>query len=110
MWSHPTKYHKDAYNKLKGKDTLQAELIPINNGNSSQTNQNQSILTTMLSSYKPLSKNKIDRLIADMIIIDLQPYSIEEDKGFLSLMKADFPHYQVSCRKYIVTYIEKLFH
>ena len=33
LWSHLEKYHKDTYIKLKGKDTLQAELIPINNGN-----------------------------------------------------------------------------
>ena len=44
-----------------------------------------------------------------MIIIDLQPYSIVEDTGFLSLMKAAIPHYQVLCLKYFVTYIEKLF-
>ena len=42
----------------------------------------------MITTNKPLTKSKIDRLIADMIIIDLQPYSIVEDKGFLALMNA----------------------
>ena len=32
--------------------------------------------------YIPLSKNKIDRLIADMVIIEMQLYSSVEDKGF----------------------------
>ena len=82
MSSHLEKYHKDACKKLKGKEILQAELFPINSGNSSLTNQVQSVLTTMLTSNKLLSKNKIDRSIADMIIIDKQPYSILENKGF----------------------------
>ena len=82
LLSHLEKYHKSAFKKLKGKDTIQAELIPINNGNSFQKNQTQSVLTTMLSSNKPLSKNKKDQIVADMIIIDKQPYSISENKGF----------------------------
>ena len=63
----------------------------------------------MITTNKPLTKSKIDRLIADMIIIDLQPYSIVEDKGFLALMNAAFPHYQVPSRPYFVSYIDKLY-
>ena len=39
----------------------------------------------------------------------MQPYSIVEEIGFLALIKAAFPHYQVPSRPYFVSYIEKLY-
>jgi hypothetical protein len=57
----------------------------------------------------PLSKDKIDRLIADMIILDTQPYTVVEDRGFTKLISAAFPHYKLLSRTYFTNYISKLY-
>ena len=87
MLTHLENHHREEHRKLIGKDKNQTELIN-NNKDSPQSNGTTSKLTTLLMSNKPLSKGKIDRLIADVIINDMQPYSKVEDKGFTSLLKA----------------------
>ena len=107
LWSHLQLNHKHEYKELNGnnnKENNQTELL-INK--STSTSANNSIVN-MLTTSKPVSKEKIDRLIADMIIIDTQPYSIVEDNGFLALLSVAFPYYKVPCRNYFVNYIEKL--
>jgi hypothetical protein len=111
LWSHLELYHKDSFNKKIGKLEQQSQLILIQDKKTDKTSQDsiQNKATTLFTSNKPTSKSKIDQLLAEMIIIDTQPYSIVEDNGFLALMNAAFPHYQVPCRNYFFSYIEKLF-
>lgn len=44
---------------------------------------------------------KVHKLIGEMIVLDLQPFSIVEDTGFRGLLNYAFPHYQIPSRKYI---------
>jgi hypothetical protein len=86
LWSHLELYHKDIFNKQIGKLEQQSQLILIQDKKTDKTSQDsiQTKATTLFTSNKPTSKSKIDQLIAEMIIIDTQPYSIVEDNGFLA--------------------------
>ena len=110
MWTHLENHHKVEFKNLTGREKGQTLLLQ-SSIDSSQTTQSK--MSSLLTSSKPLLKNKIDRLIADMIIIDLQPYSIVEDQGFLALLNAAFPHYKVPSRQYFTyltySHIDKLY-
>ena len=54
------------------------------------------------------SDELITRAIANMIFIDLQPYSFVEDPAFNSFVKLAFPKYTMPGRKFFTNYVEKL--
>ena len=43
---------------------------------------------------------RITRLIAEMMALDCQPFSVVEDQGFVCLLNYLQPHYQVPGQKY----------
>lgn len=65
-------------------------------------NTKQSLLSSFISSSKkPLNMErtkKINLLILNMIVKDLQPFSMVEDTGFISLMNYIEPTYKIPCR------------
>lgn len=48
-----------------------------------------------------IKAKSIHKYIGEMIAIDLQPFSVVEDLGFIRLMKHICPNYQLPSRKYI---------
>lgn len=72
--------------------------------NTSESNKKlkQTFLSKKFLQYgnsQSIKKDTINRKVALMIAVDLQPYSFVEDKGFLDLMETVAPLYKVPCKK-----------
>ena len=52
---------------------------------------------------------KSQHLIAEMIAVEMQPLSMEEDVGFNTLMVYLEPDYKTPCRKTVKALMEKLY-
>lgn len=59
--------------------------------------------------FKYNSNSNILKYICDLIILDLQPFSIVEDNGFRSFLKFAFPNFETPCRNTIRNKIEKIY-
>jgi len=58
-----------------------------------------------------ITKSNTDRFVLEMIIEDLQPFKVVEDRGFIRLVRYFLknPEYQLSCRKTYVKQLHELF-
>ena len=103
------------YEKIKRKDEdekqkrKQATLFPAT---SSKVQRIEKETTKQLTLQASLDRSKawnindskaekLHKHIAEMIAADLQPFSIVEDIGFIRLLKAICPSYEMPSRKYI---------
>lgn len=64
---------------------------------SSQTKK-QTTLAFSQPKLSSIQKRKFDMLVLKMIVQDLQPFSVVEDKGFSELVAALCPKYKLPCR------------
>ena len=51
-------------------------------------------------------KLKLDKMLVDLIVLDLQPFSIVEDKGFRALINYLDPKYVIPCRKTMKKFVD----
>jgi len=66
---------------------------------------------TRMTSYKtvtPARSKRITQLIGNMVAVDLQPFSMVEDKGFRELLELLAPGYKVPCRGTIKSRVDLL--
>lgn len=75
--------------------------IPDSSTSNATSNTSQGTLQDFLLTKKigAVKKRKIDSLILKMMYVDLQPFSIVEDKGFRELVHELNPAYQIPSRK-----------
>mgnify|MGYP002789746809 FL=1 len=95
LWQHLEKNHLDIYLKLK----------KVNNQPKLVVEENNKIVRLTSSS---LSKDAVDKIIANMIVKDIQPLSVVNDIGFKQLIQAGFPSYSLPGRKYFTNYLSKM--
>ena len=54
-------------------------------------------------------ESEITELIVNLIVKDLQPFSIVEDTGFRELIEFAFPSYKIPCRQTLTKRVEEKF-
>ena len=98
MWSHLKNNHSKQYYSLKKEENEKKENESLEESKQS-TIQISSEYGTKKKNISFLSgsvnKSNIDLKIAEMIILDLQPISFVEDKGFRNLLRLLCPSYLV---------------
>ena len=99
--------HKELYQQFTArKEVMEAELVARNQTSTSASLPRQVTLTESIDRTRTWSTSDdralhISRKIGEMVARDSQPFSIVSDAGFLDLLKALEPRYQVLSRKYI---------
>ena len=91
--------HPDKYKEFSTMEDESCKEKEKSNGNRQVT------LETLLDKQKPYSIDNprsklLSHRIAEMMAVDLQPFSIVDDPGFCRLMKAAEPRYVIPSRKY----------
>lgn len=95
--NHLKRHHPDRFDELKSKqldDKQTKSKLKQTDGNKLA----QPTLAEVVARNVPWSKDhketvKFNRLVANMIAVDSQPYSVVEDEGFKKLINAALPKY-----------------
>ena len=102
LWKHLKIRHPD---KLKELKESEKEASKNKAAAKEQASSSQAMLQECLEQSRPYQINhpvaqRITRLIAELMALDCQPFSVVEDQEFVRLLSHLQPHYQLPCRKY----------
>jgi hypothetical protein len=115
MWKHLSTKHDKELKEEKEKEEKKQEkkrTLPLHfsttkkltkaaKDSSKQLTLQESVDQRKIWDINDKRSQKIHKYIGEMIAIDLQPFSVVEDIGFIRLLNHMCPNYQIPSRKYI---------